>query len=97
MDEAIRFATIIAAARRVMLVSGLFMALVPMSAQSAGILQEKPTMIKPTIVVEHIRIESSKSFADVAASRIGFSHRSRRLVKVFRIELAVTGAKSMTS
>src|SRR6202022_4688205 len=68
MDEAIRSATIIAAARLVMLMSGLFMALVPMSAQSAESLQEKPTMIKQTIVVEHIRIESAKSFADVRAA-----------------------------
>jgi hypothetical protein len=43
MSEAIRSATIIAAARLVMLMSGLFMALVPMSAQSAESLQEKPT------------------------------------------------------
>jgi uncharacterized protein (DUF302 family) len=68
MDEAIRSATIIAAARLVMLMSGLFMAIVPMSAQSAESLQEKPTMIKQTIVVEHIRIESAKSFADVRAA-----------------------------
>jgi len=68
MDEAIRSATIIAAARLVMLMSGLFMAFVPMSAQSAESLQEKPTMIKQTIVVEHIRIESAKSFADVRAA-----------------------------
>src|SRR6202035_5862554 len=68
MDEAIRSATIIAAARLVMLVSGLFMTLVPMSAQSAESLQEKPTMIKQTIVVEHIHIESAKSFADVRAA-----------------------------
>ena len=33
----------------------------------------------------------------VAASRIGFSHRSSRLVNVLRMELAVTGARSMTS
>ena len=37
MSEAIRSATIIAAARVVMLMSGLFMALVPMSAQTAEI------------------------------------------------------------
>jgi hypothetical protein len=35
MDEAVRSARMIAAARLVMLMSGLFMALVPMSAQSA--------------------------------------------------------------
>src|SRR6202171_52267 len=66
MSEAIRSATIIAAARLVMFMSGLFM--VPMSAQSAKGLQEKPTMTKQTIVVEHIRIESAKSFADVRAA-----------------------------
>jgi uncharacterized protein (DUF302 family) len=68
MDEAIRSATIIAAARLVMLMSGLLMALVPMSAQSAERLQEKPTMTKQTIAVEHVRIESAKSFADVRAA-----------------------------
>jgi uncharacterized protein (DUF302 family) len=68
MDEAIRSTTIIAAVRLVMLMSALFMALVPMSAQSAESLQEKPIMIKQTIVVEHLRIESAKSFADVRAA-----------------------------
>jgi uncharacterized protein (DUF302 family) len=68
MDEAIRTATIFAAARLVMLMSGLFMGLVPMSAQSAERLQEKPTMSKQTIAVEHVRIESAKSFADVRAA-----------------------------
>ena len=68
MDEAPRSGTIIAAARLVMLMSCLFMALVPMSAQSAESLQENPTMIKQTIVVEHIRIESAKPFADVHAA-----------------------------
>ena len=68
MDEAIRFATIFAAARLVMLMSGLFLALVPMSVQSAESLREKPTMTKQTIAVEHIRIESAKSFADVRAA-----------------------------
>jgi hypothetical protein len=66
MDEAIGSVTIIAAAR--VLMTGLFMALVPMSAQSAESLQEKPTMTKQTIAVEHIRIESAKSFADVRAA-----------------------------
>jgi hypothetical protein len=51
-----------------MLMSGLFMALVPMSAQSAESPQENPTMIKQTIVVEHIRIESAKPFTDVRAA-----------------------------
>jgi hypothetical protein len=68
MDEALRSGTIIGTARLVMLMSGLFMALVPMSAQSAESLQENPTMIKQTIVVEHIRIESAKPFADVHAA-----------------------------
>jgi hypothetical protein len=68
MSEAIRSVTIIAAARLLRLMSGLFLALVPMSAQSAESLQEKPTMIKQAIVVEHIRIESAKSFADVRAA-----------------------------
>src|SRR5258705_9935376 len=68
MDEAIRSATIIAAARLVVLMSGLFMALVPMSAQSAEGLQGKPTMTKQAIAVQHIRIESAKSFADVRAT-----------------------------
>jgi hypothetical protein len=56
---------VLAAARLLMLMSGLFMALVPMTAQSAGSLQEKPTMTKQTIGIEHIRIGSVKSFADV--------------------------------
>jgi hypothetical protein len=56
---------VFARARLVMLMSGLLMALVPMSAQSAG---EKPTMTKQTIAVEHIRIESVKSFGDVRAA-----------------------------
>jgi hypothetical protein len=68
MSKAIRSATIIAAARLVMLMGGLFMALVPMSARSAECLQEKPTMIKRTSVVERIPIESAKSFADVRAA-----------------------------
>jgi uncharacterized protein (DUF302 family) len=57
-----------AAARLVTLMGSFFMALVPMSAQSAGSLQEKPIMTKQTIAVEHIRIESAKSFADVRAA-----------------------------
>ena len=65
MDEAIRSATIIAAVRLVMLMSGSFMTLVPMSAQSVESLRDKPSVTKHTIVVEHIRIESAKSFADV--------------------------------
>jgi hypothetical protein len=68
MNEDIRSATIVAAARQVMLMSGLFMALAPMNAQSAESLQEKQTMTKQTIAVEHIRIESARSFADVRAA-----------------------------
>jgi hypothetical protein len=68
MDEAIRSTTINAAARLVMLMSGLFMAFGLGNAQSAESLQEKPSMMKQTIVVEHIRIESGKSFADVRSA-----------------------------
>jgi len=82
MDEAVRSAGMIAAARLVMLMSGLFMALVPMSAQSAESLQEKPTMTKQTIAVEYIRIESAKSFADVrAALERSVPHLDAGLVK----------------
>jgi hypothetical protein len=68
MSEAIRPATIIVKARLVVLISGLFMALVPMSAQSAESLQEKLTVVKQTVAVEHILIESARSFADVRAA-----------------------------
>jgi hypothetical protein len=68
MDEAIRSATIFAAARWVMVVSCLFAALAPMSVQSAGSLREKPIMTGQTVAVEHIHIESAKSFADVRAA-----------------------------
>jgi hypothetical protein len=68
MDEAIRSATIFAAARLVLVVSGLFAALAPMSVQSAGSLREKPIMTKQTVAVGHIHIESAKSFADVRAA-----------------------------
>jgi Domain of unknown function DUF302 len=54
-----------------MIISGLFAALAPMSAQSEGSLQEKPIMTKHTIGVEHLRIESAKSFADVRAALEG--------------------------
>jgi hypothetical protein len=72
---------VFARARLVMLMSGLLMALVPMSAQSAG---EKPTMTKQTIAVEHIRIESVKSFGDVRAAlsrcrAVGLPSRRRLL------------------
>jgi len=59
---------LIGAWRLVRVVSALFAALDPMSAQSAESLQEKPTMTKQTIAVEHIRVESAKSFADVRAA-----------------------------
>jgi uncharacterized protein DUF302 len=39
-----------------------------MSAQGVGTLQKRPMMTKHTIGVEHIRIESVKSFADVRAA-----------------------------
>jgi hypothetical protein len=39
-----------------------------MSAQGAGILEEHPNMTEQTIAVEHVRIESAKSFADVRAA-----------------------------
>jgi Domain of unknown function DUF302 len=43
-------------------------ALVPGSGQSAETPQAKPTVITQTVAVEHIRIESVKSFADVRAA-----------------------------
>jgi hypothetical protein len=58
----------IIAARLIIFISGLFVALASMSAQSAGSLHEKPIMTKHTIGVEHIRIESAKSFAEVHAA-----------------------------
>jgi uncharacterized protein (DUF302 family) len=39
-----------------------------MSARGAGTLEEHPIMTKQTITVEHVRIESPKSFADVRAA-----------------------------
>jgi Domain of unknown function DUF302 len=70
------------AARLVTAVSGLLAALVPISAQSAESLREKPAMIKQTIIVEHIRIESAKSFADVrAALERSVPHLDPSLVK----------------
>jgi hypothetical protein len=64
-----------------MLMSGLFMALVPMSAQSAESPQENPTMIKQTIVVKHIRIEAAKPFADVRRARTECADLDPGLVK----------------
>ena len=66
MDEAISSASFVAAARLVVL--GLVMALAPMSAQSAERLQEKSTVTKKTVAVEHIRIESAKPYSDVRAA-----------------------------
>src|SRR5580700_2613692 len=43
------------------------------------------------------RSRQSKSLQEVAASIRGFANKSMRLVKVFRMLLAVTGAKSMMS
>jgi Domain of unknown function DUF302 len=56
------------AVRLVIRTSGLFVALIPVSAQTAAKLWEKSNMEKHIIAVEHIRIESSKSFADVRAA-----------------------------
>src|ERR1700692_2436204 len=70
------------AACSVMAVSGFFAGLLPMSAQSAGGLQHKPIGTKHTIVVEHIHIESAKSFADVrAALESSVPHLDPSLVK----------------
>jgi hypothetical protein len=70
------------AACLIMVVSGLFAALVPMSARSAGNLQEKPIMRKHTNAVEHVQIESAKSFADVrAALERSVPHLDPSLVK----------------
>jgi uncharacterized protein (DUF302 family) len=80
--DAIKSTTIIATARLVVRISGLFMALVPMSAQSRESAAEKPTMTKQTIAVVHIRIESAKSFADVrAAVEQSVPHLDSGLVK----------------
>ena len=55
-----------AVARLVM--SGLLVAFAAMSTQGAGTLEEYPNVTKQTIAVEHVRIESAKSFADVRAA-----------------------------
>jgi uncharacterized protein (DUF302 family) len=39
-----------------------------MSTQGVGTLEEHPNMTKQTIAVEHVRIESAKSFSDVRAA-----------------------------
>jgi uncharacterized protein (DUF302 family) len=51
-----------------LVMSGLFAAFTAMSAQGAGTREEHPIMTKQTIAVEHVRIESAKSFADVRAA-----------------------------
>ena len=62
--------------------SGLFAAFAAMSAQGAGTLEEHPITTKQTIAVEHVRIESTKSFADVrAALERTVPHLDPRLVK----------------
>ena len=48
-----------------LLMSGLLAALGALSTQGAGTTEEHPIMTKQTIAVEHVRIESAKSFADV--------------------------------
>jgi hypothetical protein len=50
-----------------LVVSGLFATLI-IGVQTAEGLEEKPTMTKQTIAVEHVHIESTKSFADVRAA-----------------------------
>lgn len=65
-----------------LLISGLSVALAPVSAQSAEQLQEKPMITRQSIVVEHIRIESAKSFADVrSALERSVPHRDPSLGK----------------
>jgi uncharacterized protein (DUF302 family) len=59
---------VFAVVRQGMLMSGFSMALVSTSARTADSFQEKLTMTKWTIAVEHVRIESTKSFADVRAA-----------------------------
>jgi Domain of unknown function DUF302 len=51
-----------------LVMSGLVAAFAAMSAQGAGALEEHSVMRKQTIAVEHVRIESAKSFADVRAA-----------------------------
>jgi hypothetical protein len=48
--------------------AALFVVLDVVSAKGAENLQEKPIMIKQAIAVEHVKIESSKSFAAVRAA-----------------------------
>ena len=82
MNEIVRSATIVAAARLFVLTSVLFIALVPISALSAESFHEKSTVRKKNVAVEHIRIESAKSFADVrAAVEQSVPHLDSGLVK----------------
>lgn len=69
-----------AAARLAMLASGLSVALVSMSAQSA-----EPTQTNQTIAVGHIRIESAKPFTEVrAALERSVPQLNRGVVKTLR-------------
>jgi hypothetical protein len=67
MNETVKSATIVAASRLFVLTSVLFITLIPISALSAESFHEKSTVRKKNVAVEHIRIESAKSFADVRA------------------------------
>jgi hypothetical protein len=51
-----------------LILSGLLAAFSPIGAQGAGTIEEHPIITKQTIAVEHVRIESEKSFADVRAA-----------------------------
>ena len=59
-------ATLFASSCVILLISGLFWALAPVNAQGGP--QDKPMMTKNTVILEHVRIESAKSFADVRAA-----------------------------
>ena len=50
-----------------LIMSGLFAAFGAISAQAAGTIQEHPILTKQTVAVEHVRLESAKSFAEVRA------------------------------
>jgi len=62
---------LVVAARLIIFISSVFAAFAPMSAQSGGTVQEKPIMTKHPFSVEHVRIESTKSFADVRVALEG--------------------------
>jgi hypothetical protein len=59
---------LVVAARFIIFISGVLAAFAPMSAQGGGTVQEKPIMTKHPFSVEHVRIESTKSFANVRAA-----------------------------